>query len=223
MFAQGKHSSFIYGDTVFMEDRYQHKIITVPNILSLLRILLIPFIVYFYFTDRRIIAFIVLATACLTDMADGFIARHFHMTSDVGKVLDVIADKLMQLSVLICAAKVYPYILILAVMLAVKELISGIFWLRTFSLTKEIEGAKIVGKISTFFLDITVLLILLLPQIPHWILIVLMVLCGLSMLLSFYWYVSTFSATIKEEKTRKLEEAQAQKEAGADNTAAQTP
>ena len=182
-----------------MENRYQHKIITVPNILSMLRILSIPFIVYFFFTGRRITAFIILAAACLTDMADGFIARHFHMTSDVGKVLDVIADKLMQFSVLICAAKYYPYILILAGLLALKEVISGIYVLRVINLTKEISGAKIVGKISTFFLDITVLLILLFPEMPQWIPIVLSILCFLSMLLSFYWYVSTFSARIKAE------------------------
>ena len=198
-----------------MENRYQHKIITVPNILSMLRILSIPFIVYFYFTDRRITAFIILAAACLTDMADGFIARHFHMTSDVGKVLDVIADKLMQFSVLICAAKVYPYILILAGMLALKELISGVYCLRVITLTKEISGAKIVGKISTFFLDITVLLILLLPDMPKWVLCILCILCGLSMLLSFYWYLSTFSATIKAEKAKKLEAAEATEAAAA--------
>ena len=196
-----------------MENRYQHKIITVPNVLSLLRILSIPFIVYYFFTNRRITAFIILAAACLTDMADGYIARHFHMTSDVGKVLDVIADKLMQFSVLICAAKFYPYILILAGLLALKEIISGIYVLRVINLTKEISGAKIVGKISTFFLDITVLLILLVPDMPRWILTVLCIFCGLTMLVSFYWYVSTFSATIKEEKAKRREEAALAEEA----------
>ena len=96
--------------------------------------------------------------------------------------------------------------LILAGLLALKEVISGIYVLRVINLTKEISGAKIVGKISTFFLDITVLLILLFPEMPQWIPIVLSILCFLSMLLSFYWYVSTFSARIKAEKAKQRED-----------------
>lgn len=77
----------------------------VPNILSFIRILLVPFFVFFYLADfiacGKLIALIIFIVASLTDMIDGKIARKYNLVSDLGKLLDPIADKVLVLSALL--------------------------------------------------------------------------------------------------------------------------
>ena len=71
-----------------------HRILTIPNILSVMRIVMIPFIVLSYCDGKIYLSAILIVLSGITDVVDGFIARHFHMESAVGKALDPIADKL---------------------------------------------------------------------------------------------------------------------------------
>ena len=65
------------------------RILTIPNLLSFFRLCLIPVFAWLYCVQKEYIwTGIVLVISGLTDTADGLIARHFHMTSDLGKVLD---------------------------------------------------------------------------------------------------------------------------------------
>ena len=84
--------------------RLQKKeIFTIPNLLSLFRLCLIPLIVYEYCSvQNTTLAVLFIALSALTDVLDGKIARRFNMVSDVGKVLDPIADKLTQAALIIC-------------------------------------------------------------------------------------------------------------------------
>ncbi len=76
---------------------------TVPNIITIFRILLVPVFCILYFTPGlKWLAFVVLVTSGISDVVDGIIARKFNQVSRVGKVLDPIADKLFQLSTVIC-------------------------------------------------------------------------------------------------------------------------
>ena len=82
-----------------MQRKYLKKenILTIPNLLSLIRILLIPFIIWLYCAQKAYLCtIIVIALSGFTDIIDGKIARKFNMVSDVGKVLDPVADKLTQ-------------------------------------------------------------------------------------------------------------------------------
>ena len=72
----------------------------IPNILTIIRILLIPVILFYIFTGQYIIAFIVFTLSGLTDIADGFIARKFNLISNFGKLMDPLADKLTQIATL---------------------------------------------------------------------------------------------------------------------------
>lgn len=72
----------------------------IPNILTIIRILLIPVILFYVFTGQYIIAFIVFTLSGLTDIADGFIARKFNLISNFGKLMDPLADKLTQIATL---------------------------------------------------------------------------------------------------------------------------
>ena len=78
-------------------------ILTIPNLLSLLRLLMIPVIVWLYVKEKNYYAatgMVILSGA--TDIADGIIARKCNMVSDFGKILDPIADKLTQAALIIC-------------------------------------------------------------------------------------------------------------------------
>ena len=70
----------------------------VPNILTVIRLLLIPFIVFFILTEHYILAFIFFTISGITDIADGFIARKFNLVSTFGKLMDPLADKLTQIA-----------------------------------------------------------------------------------------------------------------------------
>ncbi len=70
----------------------------IPNLLSLTRIVLIPFVLLFFSCDSLVFAFTMLTFILLTDFFDGYLARKLHQTSDIGAILDPIADKLVVLS-----------------------------------------------------------------------------------------------------------------------------
>lgn len=72
---------------------------TIPNLLSLIRILLIPVFAYLFYNDEKIWAVAILAISGLTDTFDGQIARKFNQVSALGKVLDPVADKLTQITI----------------------------------------------------------------------------------------------------------------------------
>ena len=74
----------------------------IPNILSGLRILMVGAFIYFFVNEQYLICLIIYAAAFLTDLLDGYLARRFGWTTDVGKVLDPLADKLMLLTALAC-------------------------------------------------------------------------------------------------------------------------
>lgn len=72
----------------------------VPNALTVIRFLLIPFILLYIFTGNYILAFIFFTLSGLTDIADGFIARKFNLITNFGKLMDPLADKLTQIATL---------------------------------------------------------------------------------------------------------------------------
>ena len=85
---------------------WKREVFTIPNLLSLFRIILIPIYISIYLHARRAedyyLAGAILALSCLTDMIDGKIARHFNMISTLGKILDPIADKATQFAMIVC-------------------------------------------------------------------------------------------------------------------------
>ncbi len=78
------------------------QVINIPNLLTLVRILLTPVIVYFILEDHPLQALVLMAVAGITDMADGAIAKHFNMRTTVGSYLDPMADKLLLVSTIVC-------------------------------------------------------------------------------------------------------------------------
>ena len=74
----------------------------IPNILSVIRLILVGVFIYTFYNVSKIAAVIVFICAGITDVIDGILARKFNWITNVGKILDPIADKSMQCTVLLC-------------------------------------------------------------------------------------------------------------------------
>ena len=72
-----------------------------PNILTIIRFIIVPFMTYFLINENFTIAILLYVLASATDVLDGFIARRFNQITDLGKFLDPLADKLLQFSALV--------------------------------------------------------------------------------------------------------------------------
>ena len=167
----------------------ENRIITIPNILSVCRILMIPVFIWAYcFRKEYLLAFLILCLSGITDLVDGFIARTFHMVSNLGKALDPIADKLTQGAVLLCLGIRFPQMFFLAGLLAAKEITTGLMSLSAIRRTKEVKSADWHGKITTCLLYFTMLLHILWSGITQTASILLTALCIVMMVISFVMY-----------------------------------
>lgn len=93
----------------------------VPNTLTIIRFLLIPVILIGLFTNHYFIAFALVAISVITDIADGFIARKFDLVSNFGKLMDPLADKLTQISVITALVILHFIPLWILLVVAIKE------------------------------------------------------------------------------------------------------
>ncbi len=140
------------------------QILTIPNMLSFFRLALIPLIVWLYvFKGSPEWTIAVLIVSGATDIIDGFIARHFNMTSDFGKAIDPLADKLTQIAVLFCLLTRFPLILLPIVIMFVKEIGSFVLRLIVYKKTEKVESADWHGKMTTVLIYLIMLLHILWP------------------------------------------------------------
>ncbi len=127
---------------------------TVPNILTIIRLCLMPIFVSVYLSpipNGKYIAMGILCFSFITDVLDGFIARRFDMVSNLGKILDPLADKVMQVAVLVCMAFGHKSLIWLVLTLVIKDILIGIGALMMFRKKKKVAQANWFGKFSCFF------------------------------------------------------------------------
>ena len=152
-------------DNFKVRDKLTKKqILTIPNMLSFFRLALIPFIVWLYViksSPEMTVALLIVSGA--TDIIDGFIARHFNMTSDFGKAIDPLADKLTQIAVLLCLLTRFPLIILPIVIMIVKEIGSFVLRLIVYKKTEKVESADWHGKATTVLIYLIMLLHILWP------------------------------------------------------------
>lgn len=150
-----------------MRINWKKEIFTIPNLLSLIRLILIPVYVVIYLNEHYLLAGVIIAVSCMTDAVDGFVARHFNMISHVGKLLDPLADKLTQFALILCLTIRYPAMLIVLVLLVVKEIIQAICLLLVVRKGKALKGALIMGKICTAFLFTSLVAMVVFPNLDE--------------------------------------------------------
>lgn len=126
---------------------------TIPNIIGYVRILLIPVFCYLYITAETSKDYMwatgVVLFSSFTDLFDGMIARKFNQVTELGKVLDPVADKLTHGALAICLATRYPLMWALIALMAVKEGYMAIMGIRFLKKDKMLNGAMWFGKICT--------------------------------------------------------------------------
>lgn len=175
---------------------WKKEILTIPNFLSLFRLVLIPVYVYLYLhaqTDSEyLFAGFIMALSCITDMIDGKIARRFNMISNVGKVLDPLADKFTQLALILCLSAKYPILYPVLALFLVKEffqLFASIFHIRK---GKALPGALMAGKICTTVMFISLIALVLFPNMNEIAADILVLVDAAFLLNSFICYIRAF-------------------------------
>lgn len=171
------------------QDKYKNRIITIPNVLSLFRLCLIPVTSWLcVYRKDYVWTPLVLALSGITDIVDGIIARKLHMVSDFGKVFDPVADKLTQIAMLLCLLTRFPNMLFPLGILVVKEIFAAVTGLQVIRKTGKVLGAVWHGKAATAALYGMMLVHLLWFHIPAEVSNILTGGCGAMVLLSAVLY-----------------------------------
>lgn len=188
---------------------WRKEIFTIPNLLSLFRLILIPIYVAIYLRAQDAadyyLAAGILAVSCLTDLIDGKIARHFNMISSLGKILDPLADKATQFTLIICLTVRYNILWFLVGLFVLKESFQLIAGGINLYRGKMLKGALISGKICTTILFISLILMVMLPELSTqavniiaMIDVVFMLAAFIDYIIAYFFVESRFQAIDKE-------------------------
>ena len=181
-------------------NKYQKKILTIPNILSFFRLCLIPAIMWLYIKRQDYLwTLIVLILSGITDIVDGIIARKCNMVSDFGKAFDPVADKLTQIATLFCLISRFPYMVYPFAILVFKEVCTAITSLISIKRTSTVKGAVWHGKLTTVSLYAMMAIHLLWYNMPHTISLIMVGVCIGIMLMSFIMYTVQNVKAIKNK------------------------
>jgi len=176
----------------------------VPNIITVIRLILIPLFVCVFYSDyehRKILYLSIFVLSGISDVADGFIARKFNCESKFGKLMDPFADKLMQISVAVCVAGVDHQLMWVPVFLFVKELCMMLGAAGLLKKSNIVVQSNWAGKLATViyfgtFMSLLIFEHMIKPEITQ-------LLCGLFALfsiLAFIIYMRKYIKIYKEQR-----------------------
>ncbi len=181
-------------------------LIKIPNILCYLRILMVPLFLHIYFTadeqnDFYIATFVVMASG-LTDFLDGQLARRLNMVTDLGRIIDPLADKLMQFAMLAALTVRVKYMYLLVIFLVVKELLTSIlgFFVMRYA-KRRLNGAKWYGKVCTAVLYVIMLALVAFPGMEKGLQEILLIVCACGLALAFVMYTRLYIIMLIDSKT----------------------
>lgn len=192
---------------------------TIPNWMCFVRIALIPVFSVLFVKESYIAAFIVMIVAALTDVFDGKIARKYNMVSNLGKILDPIADKLSQIAIVVILIVKFwsfdgplKYLLFLFIFKELVMVIAGVILL---SLGMRPVAAEVWGKVATVvFYTFMIIIIAIGPSgalvgvwfikaLPMPVIYVMVVISAILAFVSLFGYAPGFLRQIKEKKNKK--------------------
>lgn len=190
-----------------------------PNLLTLVRIALIPLFVYVFLwedgmiqadidmmekTNGYLLAAIIVVVSGLTDAADGYIARKFNMITDLGKALDPFADKLTQAAVVVCLVirynEIWWLVAALFTFIVVKEITLLIMALLFLKKGQDLGGAKWFGKVSTIVFYVLVIVLIGAPSVNTLAAAIMMGVMLAFNILAFSLYMREYMTLYKQRK-----------------------
>lgn len=179
----------------------RHQILTVPNLLSLVRLCLIPLFSALYLNGHTFLTACILILSGLTDAIDGWYARKFNAISSVGKILDPVADKLTQGVMLLLLVNDHPLLLLPLILLFVKEVVCSILGYVVIHKTANVPQAVWHGKVATILLDLMLVIHVFWQGIPSAASNIQVVVCSFMMLLSMVLYIRHYLNTLQTVRT----------------------
>lgn len=190
------------GGLMMFRKNWKKEIFTIPNVLSFFRLALIPVYMDIYLNAEEpshyYLAAAILAVSCLTDMIDGKIARHFNMSTTLGRFLDPVADKATQFTLIVCLAIRYPVLWYLTALFVIKEgfqLIAGaVKWRKG----KVLNRALLSGKICTTVLFVSLIVMVMIPTLSQEAVSMIALVDAVFMLISFVHYVLAYGGKVKK-------------------------
>ena len=177
-----------------------------PNILSILRLCMVPLFVVVYFSglkDAHFLALLVYALATLTDFLDGYLARKLNCITNMGKVLDPLGDKMLTAAVLVCLLidGILPGWLVLIVL--VKEALMGVGGLLIHRRARvEIPPSNYIGKTATALFFVTCA-ILMLFRVDHNVAVALVGAAVAVSIAAFVSYLCRFIRIMKQSNSKE--------------------
>ena len=190
-----------------------------PNLLTLVRIALIPLFVFIFLwedgmiqadidmmekTNGYLLAAIIVVISGLTDAADGYIARKFNMITDLGKALDPFADKLTQAAVVVCLVirynEIWWLVAALFTFIVVKEITLLIMALLFLKKGQDLGGATWFGKVSTIVFYVLVIVLIGAPSVNTLAAAIMMGVMFAFNILAFCLYMREYMTLYKQRK-----------------------
>lgn len=182
----------------------KEEIFTIPNLMSIFRIVLLPVIVWFYnFKHNYLAAIILLLISGISDILDGIIARKCNQISDFGKVIDPIADKMTQGVLLICLIFKHTQILIMLGVFILKEFLMILMGYVTIKKKSVVNSAKWYGKLNTVIIYSVIFLLIILPDIPETAVNIMIGVCIVVMAMSFLSYASFYKKILNNNSKKQ--------------------
>ena len=168
------------------------KLKNVPNLLSALRLMLVPVFVYLFMTDKTLAAVIVFIFSGITDVLDGYIARKYDCSSNLGKFLDPLADKLTQFAAFICLYITELVPVWMPIVYFIKEFATAVGALFVFRKGKIVVKSHVFGKLATFIVFAFVSVVILFgDRISHEAIVITCIIICLYFLFSCLMYLNT--------------------------------
>ncbi len=184
---------------------------SIPNILCYIRFLLIPVFVVTYIRANEpkgyIQAAAVVFLSGLTDFLDGFIARRWNMITELGKLIDPLADKLTQASLIFVLVVKIRWMFLLSILFVIMQLFLLVAGLVMLKKGTKLNGAKWFGKVSTTVFYATMLGLVAVPTLSHKVTNGLLLVCGAFLLLSFLMYINEYVIMYHSLKVKAAKEA----------------
>ena len=184
------------GNDDMLKKPTKKEVFSIPNMMGYFRMILIPVFCVLYLRADTLSDYMwataVVLLSSLTDLFDGMVARRFDMVTELGKVLDPVADKLTHAALAICLATRYPLMWILCLLMLVKEGYMGIMGMHFLKQGRMLDGAMWFGKVCTATLFVGMLVLFLWFQMPVAFANALILLMMAVMLFTLYKYVKVF-------------------------------
>ncbi len=174
----------------------------IPNFLSLLRIMLVFPIIYLLQVDWYVPAASLFFVSSLTDYFDGYLARKYAIESELGAFLDLIADKILVIAILVWLVFIFAdqALTIISILIILREIIitSFRYYLVSNNADQELIKANKYGKLKTAFQFFSILLLILSPALSNFYLNISLVLLSVSVLLSYFSLAIYFTNWMKQ-------------------------